>query len=40
MIKGFQDAKEQVVLIKSDYEQRIEDILQTFQKPLDSDVAS
>lgn len=40
MIEGFQSAGEQVVLIKSNYEQRIEDILQTFQKPLDSDVAS
>lgn len=40
MITGFQDAGEQVVLIESNYEQRIKDILQTFQKPLDSDVAS
>ena len=40
MIAGFRDAGEQVILIGSDYEQRIEDILQTFQKPLDSDVAS
>lgn len=40
MITGFQDAGELVALIESDYEQRIKDILQTFQKPLDSDVAS
>ncbi len=40
MIEGFQAAGEPVVLIESDYEQRIEDLLQTFQKPLDSDVAS
>ena len=40
MITSFQDAGEQVVLIESNYEQRIKDILQTFQKPLDSDVAS
>ncbi len=40
MIEGFQSAGELVALIESDYEQRIKDILQTFQKPLDSDVAS
>lgn len=40
MIAGFRDAGEQVVLIKSDYEQRIEDLLQTFQKPLDSNATS
>ena len=40
MIEGFRDAGEQVILIRSDYEQRIEDLLQTFQKPLDSDIAS
>lgn len=40
MITGFRDAGEQVVLIKSDYEQRIEDLLKTFQKPLDSAAAS
>ncbi|MBR1532948.1 MAG: adenylate kinase [Ruminococcus sp.] len=40
MIEGFQSVGEQVVLIKSSYEQRIEDFLQTFQKPLDSDIAS